>query len=68
MAVAGLVPMIARLGSTAASADEPLRVFDFAGYEVPDLHQPYIKKYGASPAISIFADGEEAFVKAERGL
>jgi spermidine/putrescine transport system substrate-binding protein len=66
-AAAGLVPVIARMGSTAAFADEPLRVFDFAGYEVPDLHQPYIKKYGASPAISIFADGEEAFVKLRGG-
>ena len=68
IAGAGLVPVIARMGSTAASAEEPLRVFDFAGYEVPDLHQPYIKKYGASPAISIFADGEEAFVKLRGGF
>ena len=66
-AAAGLVPVIARMGSSAALADEQLRVFDFAGYEVPDLHQPYIKKYGASPAISIFADGEEAFVKLRGG-
>lgn len=68
IAAAGAVPLALRAGGKSALAAEDLRVFDFAGYEVPELHQPYIKKYGASPNISIFADGEEAFVKLRSGF
>jgi spermidine/putrescine transport system substrate-binding protein len=68
IASAGAAPLALKLGGTAAQAAEDLRVFDFAGYEVPELHQPYIRKYGASPNITIFADGEEAFVKLQGGF
>ena len=68
LAMAGLVPVAMRIGSSTASAEEQLRVFDFAGFEDPKLHQPYFRKYGSSPAISIFADGEEAFVKLRAGF
>jgi spermidine/putrescine transport system substrate-binding protein len=68
MASAGAVPIALSWGGKRAAAAGDLRVFDFAGYEVPELHQPYVKKYGASPNITIFADGDEAFVKLRSGF
>ncbi|MBL8582267.1 MAG: extracellular solute-binding protein [Rhizobiaceae bacterium] len=68
IASAGSLPLALSLGVNRSVADDDLRVFDFAGYEVPDLHQPYIKKYGSSPSITIFADGDEAFVKLRSGF
>jgi spermidine/putrescine transport system substrate-binding protein len=51
-----------------ASAAQDLLVMDFTGYEVPDLHRPYIKQYGTSPAFSLFGDGDEAFLKVRAGF
>ena len=45
-----------------------LTVMDWTGYEVPELHQPYIAKYGASPDITIFSDLEEAWQKVAAGF
>jgi spermidine/putrescine-binding protein len=55
------------LGRRAAAADD-LLVFDWSGYDVPELHQPYIAKYGASPQIALFADDEEAYQKIKAGF
>jgi spermidine/putrescine transport system substrate-binding protein len=56
LAAAGIVPvtMTWRPGSAEAAAD--LLVFDWTGYEIPELHEPYIAKYGASPEIAVYAD------------
>jgi hypothetical protein len=62
--VAASMPVVARR----ASADEDLLVFDWSGYEIPELHKPYIAKYGKSPAITIFADDEEAYIKIKGGF
>jgi spermidine/putrescine transport system substrate-binding protein len=58
------VPILGR----AASAASDLMVMDWSGYEVPELHKPYIAKYGASPEISLFADDEEAYQKVKGGF
>ena len=58
------VPLVGR----SARADEDLTVFDWSGYEIPELHKPYIAKYGKSPTITIFADDEEAYVKIKAGF
>ena len=54
------------LGRRAQAADD-LLVFDWAGYDVPELHQEYIAKYGASPTIALFGDDEEAYLKVSGG-
>jgi len=41
---------------------------DWTGYEVPELFQPYIKKHGAAPDITIFSDLEEAWQKIAGGF
>jgi spermidine/putrescine-binding protein len=52
-----------------AKADPPkLVVYEWAGYDVPDLHQSYIKKYGGSPEFPLFASEEEALQKILSGF
>ena len=60
------MPLGAR-SALAASADHPT-VFTWEGWEVPELHQPYLKKYGESPNMAIFGDEEEAFAKMRAGF
>lgn len=55
------------LGRGAAAADD-LLVFDWSGYDVPELHPAYLQKYGASPSIALFADDEEAYTKIKSGF
>jgi len=52
----------------AQAAGTGLTVMDWTGYEVPDLFQPYVKKYGAAPDITIFSDLEEAWQKIAGGF
>lgn len=52
----------------AARADDTLTIFDWSGYEVPDFHPDYVKKYGDSPTFSFFGDEEEAFQKLRSGF
>ncbi len=59
--------MIGRLSHPARAADD-LLVFDWTGYEIPELHKPYIAKYGASPPVAIYADVHEAFLKVQGGF
>lgn len=51
-----------------AQAASPLTVFDWPGYDIPELHQPYIRKYGASPDIALYGDDEEAYLKIKGGF
>lgn len=55
-------------GVTRPAAAGSLTVFTWSGYDVPELHQPYIDKYGASPDFSLFADNDEAVEKAKAGF
>jgi spermidine/putrescine transport system substrate-binding protein len=65
LAGAGLVQLTWR--GRALAADD-LLVFDFTGYEAPELHQGYIRKYGHSPSISVYPDTIEAFQKLQGGF
>ena len=48
--------------------DADLMVFDWSGFEDPELHQAYTEKYGTSPSFSFFADDDEAFQRLHRDL
>jgi spermidine/putrescine transport system substrate-binding protein len=67
-AAAGLVWISMTLVSRPLSAAEDLLVFDFSGYDVPDLHRRYIEKYGASPVFTLYGDGDEALLKLKGGF
>ncbi|GIT91901.1 polyamine ABC transporter substrate-binding protein [Jannaschia pagri] len=49
-----------------ATAD--MVVFDYAGFEDPAFHGPYIEKHGSSPDFAFFGDEEEAFQKLSSGF
>ena len=51
-----------------ARAAEEASLFTWEGYEVPEFHQAYLKKHGASPRFPIFADEDEAFQKMRTGF
>lgn len=51
-----------------ANAADQATYFTWEGYEVPELHGDYIKKHGASPEVSIFADEGEALQKMNAGF
>ena len=51
----------------AANDDHPT-VFTWEGWDVPELHQPYLAKHGESPNMAIFGDEEEAFAKMRAGF
>jgi len=61
-----MMPMGSR--SAFASSDDHPTVFTWEGWDVPELHQPYLAKHGESPNIAIFGDEEEAFAKMRAGF
>jgi len=67
-AAAGLIWTSTQFILNPAEAAQDLLVFDFTGYDVPDLHRNYIKKYGASPAFTLYGDGDEALQKLQAGF
>jgi spermidine/putrescine-binding protein len=68
LAAAGLgiaaLPVIGRPAQAAVN----LTVFEWAGYDVPELHQAFIDKYGASPQFPLFGAEEEALQKLRSGF
>ncbi|MBM3585499.1 MAG: hypothetical protein FJX36_14105 [Alphaproteobacteria bacterium] len=54
--------------SRGARAADDLVVFDWTGYQGPELHAAYIEKYGASPPVTMYADMDEAFLKVQGGF
>jgi spermidine/putrescine transport system substrate-binding protein len=68
MASVGLATVMLPSGRIrGAKADEELTMFTWAGYEVPEMHQEYIAKYGSSPNFSNWGDEEEAEAKMVAG-
>lgn len=67
-AAAGLAWVGMSFVSRRLLAAQDLLVFDFTGYDVADLHQTYIKKYGASPSFTLYGDGDEALQKLRAGF
>jgi spermidine/putrescine-binding protein len=50
-----------------AQAAPALTVYEWAGYELPELHPGYVKKYGASPNFGFFGTINEALQKLQTG-
>ncbi|MGH6718870.1 MAG: ABC transporter substrate-binding protein [Alphaproteobacteria bacterium] len=50
-----------------AKAAPDIEVFTWSGYELPEFHQPFIDKHGASPNVTFFAELEEALNKLMAG-
>jgi len=67
LAAAGVLPAMMTWGPGQAQAASDLLVFDWTGYEIPELHEEYIAKYGASPDVAVYADVHEAFNKLQAG-
>jgi spermidine/putrescine transport system substrate-binding protein len=68
MAQAGVAAVTVGGWSRGARAADDLVVFDWTGYEGPELHGAYIEKYGASPPVTMYADMDEAFLKVQGGF
>ncbi len=58
------IPVVRRAN---AAEDHPM-LFTWAGYDLPELHQAYIDKYGRSPDTTNFGDLDEAFAKHQAGF
>jgi spermidine/putrescine-binding protein len=52
----------------AAAAGSDLRFYTWAGYDIPDIMQDYVKKYGTPPTFNLFGGTEEAFQKLQSGF
>ena len=66
LAAAGLVSFKMANPAQAQSGKMPT-YFTWTSLEVPELHQPFIRKYGRSPNTSIFAGEVEALTKMQAG-
>jgi spermidine/putrescine-binding protein len=53
--------------SPGARAADDLTVFDWAGYDDPNLHPAYTAKHGGSPTFTFYGDDDEGFQKARAG-
>jgi len=53
---------------SAWAAEEEANYFTWSGYEVPEVHQGYIDKYGVSPKVSFFGGTSEAYTKIRAGF
>jgi spermidine/putrescine transport system substrate-binding protein len=53
-------PMMSR---SALAAEEQANYFTWSGYEIPEFHQSYLKKYGESPTSSFFGGSSEGMKK-----
>lgn len=67
MAPLGLALVCLPLRPARGLGDQP-SYYTWSGYDVPELHQPYVAKYGESPNITLFADQEEALQKLRAGF
>lgn len=57
-----LAPLLAH------SADAELTIFDWAGFGLKELIEPYAAKHGDIPTYSFYADDDEAFQKVSTGF
>jgi spermidine/putrescine-binding protein len=68
LAGAGLASVTLPMVRRPAAAAGGMTVYTWSGYEVPELHQPYIDAHGGSPDFSLFADNDEAVEKVKAGF
>ena len=66
-AAAGVAMVAMPVGRARAQDGKMINYFTWSGYEVPELHQPFIDQHGRSPDYSIFASAEDGLVKIRGG-
>jgi spermidine/putrescine-binding protein len=66
MASLGLATAVAPIAARAEQGRMPI-YFTWSGYEIPELHPPFVTKYGTQVDFSNFADTTEAFQKMRAG-
>jgi len=64
----GTALALALCAGIASAADGELTIFDWSGFEIQPLIEPYVAKYGDMPSYAIFADDDEAFQKLSSGF
>ncbi len=67
-ALLGAAALAVALPLSAHAAGPDLTVFDWAGFEDPNLVKPYVEKYGAMPTYAFYGDDDEAFQKVSSGF
>ena len=68
LAGVGLAAVTVPFASGRASAAGEVNVFTWAGYDIPDIMQPYVQEHGGPPAFSLFGEEEEALQKMRAGF
>ena len=68
LAAVGLAAVTAPVFRNQAWAEGEVTLFTWAGYDIPEVSQPYIEKYGGPPNYSIFGEEEEALQKMRAGF
>ena len=64
----GLAMTAIPVAAPSARAATTVSYMTWAGYEVPELHQSFIAKYGQSPETTFFAEEEEGLTKLRSGF
>jgi spermidine/putrescine-binding protein len=59
---------VAAMPRPTLAAENNLLVFEWAGYDVPELFPQYVEKYGAGPEFALFGNEEEALQKMMAGF
>ncbi|MDB6179887.1 ABC transporter substrate-binding protein [Paracoccus fistulariae] len=60
--------LVAMIALPAFAADGELTVFDWAGFEEPEIFQGYVDQHGENPTFAFFGDDDEAFQKMASGF
>ncbi len=68
LASAGVVATVLPFTSQKAQAAVNLKIFEWSGYEIPELYPAFLEKYGEAPEFPIFGDEDEAFAKMIAGF
>lgn len=56
------------VAGSAFAADKELLVFDWAGFEEPDIYSGYAKKHGINPTFAFYGSDDEALQKLASGF
>ncbi|MDZ4737512.1 MAG: extracellular solute-binding protein [Rhodospirillaceae bacterium] len=62
------VATVTTLARPSLAAENDVTVFEWGGYDVPELFPQYVEKYGAGPEFTLFASEEEALQKMLAGF
>ncbi len=60
--------LIAHGNDSIAANNNPLLVYDWAGYDDPIFYKPYMDSYKKKPTFSFFSDEDEALAKVKAGF